>query len=72
MVFIHVSFYAKEGEIILTEGQTFMLILFCQYAKTLKKSSANDCRQNQGRHLGNLATNMLTFKSLLQLYFPSL
>lgn len=34
MVFVHVSFCAKEGEIILTEGQTFMLILFCQYAET--------------------------------------
>lgn len=51
MVFIYVSFYAKEGKIILTEGQKFPLILFCQYAETLKKSSENDCMQKSGKAL---------------------
>lgn len=35
---INVSAYSEEGKIILTEGQTFALILFCQFAWTLKKS----------------------------------
>lgn len=39
MVSINVSIYAEEGEIILTEERTFPLILFCQLAGTLKKSS---------------------------------
>lgn len=51
MVFIHVSLRDKEGEIILTEGQAFPLILFCQYAETLRKSSENDCMQKSEKAL---------------------
>lgn len=73
MVSINVSVYAEEGEIILTEGQAFPLILFCQFAGILKKSSEKDSAcKNQWRHLGNLATNVLTLKSLLQPSFPFL
>lgn len=45
---INVSACSEEGEIILTEGQTFALILFCQFAWTVKKSGerASACKNH--------------------------